>query len=155
VEHETEIKTLPPQPVLSIRDKVPMAELPAFIGASFSRLFTYLASLDEEPVGPPLAIYYSQPGEQGIDVQLCVPTGTEQPSTDGIESMSLVGGRFASMMHLGPYEGIGDSYQVLMRWIMDNCYLPAGAPREVYIVGVGQADPESYVTEILFPVNQM
>jgi effector-binding domain-containing protein len=155
MENAIEIKELPPQPVLSLRSKVTMAALPGFIGSAFSRLFPYLASLGESPVGPPLAVYHGMPTDEGIDVELCVPTGTVLAAWDDIGASELPGGKFASVMHLGPYEKVGDTYALLQKWIVDNCYVLAGSSREVYIVGVGQADPDAYVTEILFPVTRM
>ena len=47
-----QIKELPPQPVLTIREKVPAEQLGDFFGISFSKLFPYMAAMGEAPSDP-------------------------------------------------------------------------------------------------------
>jgi len=149
---DIEIKELPPQPVLSIRKTVTMEELPAFIGISFSKLFPYLASLGEAPAGAPLALYYGEPTQQAIDAEICVPTSTVLQSSEEIKALELPGGRFASLTYVGPYEAMSQAYEKLAGWIADEGYSRPGPSREIYLVGMGQAEPDAYVTDILFPI---
>jgi effector-binding domain-containing protein len=57
-------------------------------------------------------------------------------------------------MHAGPYDEVGPAWQDLMLWISEKGYRPAGAGREIYLVGPEQAqDPADYRTEIVCPVE--
>lgn len=150
---EVEIKELPAQPVVSIRAKVRMDELADFFGKAFSKLFPYVASVGEAPVGPPIATYHSAPTPEGIDVEVCVPIGEAVGGSGEIRSSVLPAGTFASTLHAGPYEEFARTYGLLQVWMGENGYALAGPSREVYIVGMGQVDdPSGYLTEILFPV---
>jgi len=149
-----QIKELPPQPVLSIRDMVKVEMLGDFFGISFSKLFPYMAAMGEAPIGPPFALYHSEPTAEGFDVEVCVPTPVVLNATDDIASYELAGGKFLSAFHMGAYEGFTATYQQMMEWMAENGYKMAGPSREVYVVGVGQVeDPAEYITEILFPVE--
>lgn len=132
-----ELKELPAQPVLSIHGKVPAPQLVGFFGESFSKLFPYLASVGEAPVAPPLALYHGAPDEEGFEVEVCVPTGSVLPESGEIKSHELPGGQFASIVHLGPYEQVGETYGALMAWMGEQGYAPAGPSREIYVVGMG------------------
>jgi len=128
---DIEFKELPAQPVLSIHAKVPAAELPEFFGESFSKLFPYLASLDEVPVAPPFALYHGMPTEEGFDMEVCVPTGKVLVESGEIKASELPGGTFASTVHLGPYDEVADTYGALMAWIGGKGMRPQ-APRGKY-----------------------
>ena len=149
-----QIKELPPQPVLTIREKVPAEQLGDFFGISFSKLFPYMAAMGEAPIGPPFALYHSEPGPDGFDVEVCVPTPVVVNPTDDIASYELAGGRFLSAFHMGAYEDFGTTYDQLKAWLSEHGYRIVGPAREVYVVGVGQVDdPSEYITEILLPVE--
>jgi len=149
-----QIKELPPQPVLSIREKVPIEKLGEFFGISFSKLFPYMAAMGEAPIGPPFALYHSEPTAEGFDVEVCVPTPVVVKPTDDIASYELAGGRFLSAFHMGAYEDFVATYKEMMAWLSSEGYRVAGPSREVYVVGVGQVDnPSEYITEILLPVE--
>jgi effector-binding domain-containing protein len=152
---ETKVKVLPAQPVLSIRSKVQVAQMTEFFGDAFSKLFTSLASLGEAPIAPPLALYHGAPSEEGFDVEACVPTGEVLPESGDIKAHELPGGEFASIVRAGPYDQVGEAYGALMAWMGEQGFAPAGPSREIYIVGMGQAEPADYVTEILIPVEKV
>jgi len=150
-----QIKELPPQPVLSIRETVKAEKLGDFFGISFSKLFPYMAAMGEAPIGPPFALYHSEPTPEGFDVEVCVPTPVALNATDDIASYELEGGRFLSAFHMGAYENFGATYEQMTTWMGENGYRTAGPSREVYLVGVGQVeDPSEYITEILFPIEK-
>ncbi|MHB8895570.1 MAG: GyrI-like domain-containing protein [Candidatus Geothermincolia bacterium] len=146
------IKELPPQTVLSVRSTVSMDELPAFFEKAFLKLFPYLAGLGEAPSGPSVALYHGEPTVEAVDVEVCVPTSTLLEGSGDVVARELDGGRFASIMHAGPYDRLNVTYEVLATWIADSGYESDGPSREVYQVGVGQAEPDGYLTEILFPI---
>jgi effector-binding domain-containing protein len=40
---------------------------------------------------------------------------------------------FASTLHVGPYDTLGQAYDGLDAWLADHGYAKAGPPREVYL----------------------
>lgn len=55
-------------------------------------------------------------------------------------------------MHKGPYTRLGEAYA--MKWIEENEYEVADAPRESYIDGIWNKDSEEeWLTEIQIPIE--
>lgn len=153
-----EIKELQPQPVLRIQSRVAPQRLDEFLMEAFTRLFPFLASLGEHPAGPPFIVYYDSVAQGGIDVEVCIPTLTVlpvPPDDDDIVPAELPGGDFATTVHVGPSDNIGEAYRALVLWLTDNGYRLTGPCREVHIASFDTGDePPEDVTEILFPVSR-
>ena len=69
----------------------------------------------------------------------------------GISVRELPGGRCVSLVHKGPYDTIGRSYDRIMACIKEKGYCPRLPSREVYLKGPGmilKGRPENYLTEI-------
>jgi effector-binding domain-containing protein len=63
----------------------------------------------------------------------------------------LKGGKCVSLIHKGPYEKLGESYQKIFGYINSNGYQTLIPSREVYIKGPGmifRGNPNNYLTEI-------
>ena len=77
-------------------------------------------------------------------------------STDDIEVRELPGGECLSLMHLGPYEELGRSYETIIKYAKENGFEYAKPTREVYHKGPGmifRGNPKKYVTEIQFMIS--
>jgi effector-binding domain-containing protein len=57
-------------------------------------------------------------------------------------------------MHVGPYESVGPTYEMLMRGIAETGYVACGPPMERYYSDPAEVPPEEYRTEIVMPVCQ-
>jgi AraC family transcriptional regulator len=86
------------------------------IGPKFSELMGWV-NRHHVPVGMGLAIYYDNPDEvAGQDLRsdacITVPADFVLPSTDGLDIRieQIQGGEYASVTHIGPYEGLGDAW---------------------------------------------
>lgn len=106
--------------------------------------------------GPVMALYYDEGYmEEGADIEVCVAVKKEVSGKDVVTRL-LEGGRFASVMHIGPYDKISDSYKAVMD-AMQAQGLEAEVPsREIYLKGPGmllKGNPEKYETEILMKIK--
>lgn len=62
--------------------------------------------------------------------------------------------KMACIVHQGPFETIGESYQAISEWIQKNNYKINGPVREIYHKGDWEtSNPEEYVTELQFPLS--
>jgi effector-binding domain-containing protein len=57
-------------------------------------------------------------------------------------------------MHHGPYDGVGQTYEQLGRWIAENGYEIAGPSEEVYLSNPQETPPAELLTEVRFPVRK-
>jgi AraC family transcriptional regulator len=65
---------------------------------------------------------------------------------------TVPGGEAAVLVHVGPYETLGEAYQALAEWIGGHGYRVSGPPQEIYLTS--PQDPGPPVTEIRMPVER-
>jgi DNA-binding transcriptional MerR regulator/DNA gyrase inhibitor GyrI len=110
--------------------------------------------------GKPFNLYYDEAfKEEDADVETCIPVreGREIKTAQGISIRSLRGGKVVSIVHKGPYDQLGRSYEAIAAYLKDKGYKVAAPPREIYIKGPGfifKGNPKNYLTEIQFPVEE-
>jgi effector-binding domain-containing protein len=85
-----------------------------------------------------------------------VREGGEVPARDGVSLRVIPGGKIVSLVHQGPYDQLGRSYEKVCAYLRQKNYTVAGPPREIYLKGPGmifKGDPKKYLTEIQFPIS--
>lgn len=121
----------------------------------FSDVYGHVMSNGGQPTAPPVVVYYDPEfKEQHADVEVIAPIAADIPDGAGVVMREVPGVEtMASCVMKGPYEGFGEVYTAVMKWIEDKNYRLDGATREVYLRGPGDTDnPEEYLTEIQIPV---
>ena len=131
------------------------------IGESFGKLYSWMGEKGYVPSGPPMGIYFNDPGEVPAEELLwelqspiagdIAPSG---PDELGMGIKKLDEAEVASTVYKGPYEGMGNIYEELVGWIMGNGYEIAGAPAEVYLSDPVKTPPQELLTEVRFPVKK-
>jgi len=103
--------------------------------------------------GPAFNLYHDGEYREIANVETCLPV--KKKLSGSCEYKVLTGATFATTLHLGPYETIGESYAKLFEFINMN-EKTSGVPiREVYHKGPGmllKGNPKKYVTEIQIPI---
>lgn len=95
----------------------------------------------------PVAAYFE--ADEGMTV-VAGFTGTG-PAPEGCELVDLEEATAVCGVHLGEMSRIGESWQSLYRWTVENGYTFAGPAREVYLRAVSP-DQSDWVTELQVPV---
>ena len=86
-----------------------------------------------------------------LNVDIRVLAASEPPVRE------LPGGRCVSLMHKGPYDELGRSYEKILAYIREKGYQTLLPSREVYIKGPGmilKGNPEKYLTEIQIMIQE-
>ena len=92
--------------------------------------------------------------EKDIRVELCQAIDKLKPDFDDVVFKQLEAAKVVSVMHKGPYARLGEAYAFAMKWIEENGYVVADAPRESYIDGIWNKDnEEDWLTEIQIPIE--
>jgi len=150
---EVEIKDVPAQDVLLIRERVPQEKLSEVIPAAFNELAAYLHERGLEPVGPPVTVcpYADEEGMVAIENGWAVPTSV--PGNGRIDAATLPACTVLSYRHRGHYEELDRSYRALQALVESEGLTIAGEPREIYWTDPEELpDPADWVTEIQFPI---
>ena len=109
---------------------------------------------------PCFLLHYDQEyKEDDADFEACFPLRekTIDTPTNGISIRSLPGGTCVSLLHLGPYEQLGRTYEKILKFIKSNQYQIEMPTREIYLKGPGmifKGNPKRYLTEIQMMVRR-
>ena len=125
-----EVRRRTPQPVVSIRQKIPVAELTQAQGESLHRLWRFLRDRGVAPAGPPFVRYHTF-GETDTDVETGVPVADEVTGEGEITAGEMPGGRAVVTVHLGAHDRLGDAYERIEDWLATQG-ARNGAAWEVY-----------------------
>jgi effector-binding domain-containing protein len=125
-----EVEQREPQPVLSVRQTVPVAELTQAQGASLYELWRLLSDQGVAPAGPPFVRYHTF-GDVETDVEIGVPVGDAAAGAGRISRGELSGGRAVTTVHLGAHDRLSDAYDRIEEWLAKHGQ-PAGPAWEVY-----------------------
>ena len=147
--YECEVQDQTSRPALSIRTRTPVQEVPRVIGEAYRAIAQYLGELQEQPAGPPFAVYYNM-DMQDLDVEIGFPVSSRLTGKDDIQASETPGGKVATCLHTGPYSEIEPAYNALSQWIKNNGYEATGVAYETYLNDPGQTPPQELKTQIAF-----
>ena len=138
--------------VVSRRLPVTLPEIGGVMSGAFREVYGHLGRRGAVPDGPPFVIYHEMPmpGEP-FEIEVCAPVRRPVDLPGGWTLTELPAGTFATLLHVGPYDTIGVSYDALTGWLGEHGFVPAGPPREVYLSEPG-TPPERIHTILEFPV---
>jgi len=126
-----------------------------------SALTSRMDAAGVRPDGPALAYYdtsagyepRSGPVAETVTVHAAFPVGPEAARAGDFAIAELPGaGTAATIVHHGPMEEVGTSFEALARWIDANGYTSTGLVREVFLDSPADA-PEQWVTELQVPIQ--
>jgi DNA-binding transcriptional MerR regulator len=107
--------------------------------------------LGRHAAGKPQCLYYDgEYKEDDADFEPCIPV-RRAVDAEGIVCRELPAGHCVSLVHKGPYEELGRSYEKIFAYIHEKGYRPLIPSREVYLKGPGmifRGNPKNYLTEI-------
>jgi DNA-binding transcriptional MerR regulator len=142
------VKSLPGIRLVARRATLQLDTLGEHIGPMFDAVAATIGHIPGA-LATPMATYSVHEG--GMDVVVGYAYAGEAPP--GTEAVELAPGEAVCGVHLGPMAGIGESWQALHRWIVDNGYGFAGPCRELYVRAVGE-DQSDWVTELQQPITR-
>ncbi|NOE35987.1 GyrI-like domain-containing protein [Ruegeria sp. HKCCD7318] len=152
--HPVTTRTEPARRVVALPHKGAYSE----IGKSFEAFGALCESRQLWPqVGPVLALYFDSPDDVPED-QLRSYAGAEfrgATTPEGMEEMSIAGGKTAVLTYKGPYSGIAAAYHSLFgNWLPDSGEEPADEPcYEIYLNDPRETAPDDLLTEICLPLK--
>jgi effector-binding domain-containing protein len=149
--YEIEIREVPEQPVIAVREHVAMSTIGEFLGRVFGELYAHAGRTGLITSGPPFVIYHAfDPAE--VDAEVCVPVIGAAESAGRITARVLPAATVAHTIHVGPYDQLGVAYEAVQAWIAEQGFEASGPYRERYLTGP-EVPQEQHRTEIELPVT--
>jgi effector-binding domain-containing protein len=135
------------------RASLPMDELKGFFDQAYEAIWSVVQAQGLSVTGPPFAAYHGMPGEV-VDVEAGFPVTGDVADSDGVGASTLPACRAAVAVHVGPYEGLGDTWEALAQWAREQGLEPAGEMFwESYLSDPRtEPDPASWRTQLAQPV---
>jgi AraC family transcriptional regulator len=154
MEHEVKVGHRDAILVISRRMPVRLSGIGPAMAQAFGEVYAYAGSHGAQPSGPPFVIHHGMPfGDDPFDIEVCAPGARAVGAPEGWAVAELPAGTFATLLHVGPYDTIGDAYAAMMAWVEASGVTVVGPPREVYLSEPG-TPPEQVRTIIEFPVSE-
>ena len=149
--YDIEVIELDPQPVLVIEDEVAPAEIGAALARIFPTVHRYVTEQGAEMAGMPFLRYLAMGEKFAIDAG--IPTTTALPGRNEIKSKTLPGGRAATALHLGEYQGVGAAWDAVFAWCREQNIAAGLGGWDVYENDpTGVSDPGELRTRIYLPL---
>jgi effector-binding domain-containing protein len=108
------------QPYVALHLVVTMTGFGAAIDAGFPELFGWLGRRGIAPAGAPLIRYLAIDMAAEMEIELAVPISAADAAglsgDDRIRIGALPAGRYATLLHVGPYDGLMASNAALQEW---------------------------------------
>lgn len=155
---EPVIKDIPAVRALSLRERgVYQEAIPRMIGELLGCVCSEEGRKPAAKVtGPIMFICHDEEyREADADIEVAVPiTGPVSLEGTAAGVVTLPGGRFVSVLHTGPYPGVGKAYERLFSYMNENRLVPAGPSRELYLNDPAEVPEDELLTEVQFPVEE-
>lgn len=156
-EHDMTETTVTTLPTLRVAERHALAasleEVPGVVQPQFGDLAAALVAAGLELRDAALAYYeLHDDGSVGVHAAFPLPAGDDPGEGNRVSELPGVA-RALAIRHIGPLDDIGDSWQALGAAMSAEGLEPSGEPaREVY-VHMPMDDPDSWVTELQWPVR--
>jgi DNA-binding transcriptional MerR regulator len=143
---------------LAVRGEVPESRFAEWLGEAYATLTALCERAGIAPAGPVGALYpatIEDEADERIEAYIPIGAPVPLPAFRGPVVVSQVAAaRVAVLVHVGPYDTLGDTYRRLGTWVAHHAR-PADLPvREIYLLSYDETgDPERFRTEIHWPIH--
>jgi effector-binding domain-containing protein len=114
---EPKIEERAEQPYMGIRTVTPWQQLPVVIPRSIGEVFDFLGEQGLEPRGAPFIRYHVIDMEGELDIEVGWPVAQPVSGNSRVQPGSFPAGRYASLVHTGPYDQLVQANAALLDWI--------------------------------------
>lgn len=141
------------QPVLTIRTKTSMRDLPDTILNGLATVGRCMADQNIVPSGPAFVAYYNL-DMHDTTVEIGFPISQEVTGDEEVHCRTIPGGPAGVCLYVGPYQELAVAYQQLNAYLEAQGREPSGVSYEFYLNNPAVTPPEELETEIIFPLVQ-
>lgn len=150
--YKFELTEQPVQPVLSIRTRTPVGNLPQEIGKAYGKIIQCLDQIGEKPADFPFVAYYNMDMED-LEVEMGFPVAKNLAGKGEIKSGEIPAGKMVSCIYKGPYKEMEPVYNAMTQWINENGYEPTGIAYEFYYNSPLEVPESELLTKVVFPLK--
>ena len=149
-----ELIELPEQATVVRRAQLPTSELSTFFRSVYGDVWEALTRQGLRVVGEPFAAYHGMPSDT-VDVEAGVAVEGTFTGDGDVQASVLPAVRAAVATHVGPYEGLGETWTALQEWAVAHGHKQARDMFwETYLTDPREEpDPAAWRTRLVLPVT--
>jgi Transcriptional regulator, effector-binding domain/component len=140
------------QPVLSIRKRTDVGNLPQELGKAYNAIIQYIGEIGEEAAGAAFAAYYNMDMEN-LDIEMGFPVLKPIAGKGEIKPGKIPAGKQVSCMYKGPYAQMEPVYEAITQWMKENGHIPTGVCYEFYYNSPMDVPENELLTKIVFLIE--
>jgi DNA-binding transcriptional MerR regulator len=133
---EVTVKTVEPQPIVSLTHRVKVDQLDSTIAASVQRLVALADAAGTRSAGPAFGIFHGPINQDDTGpLEVCLPVEGAMAPTGDMAARTLAGGTVASVTMHGDqceFPDILKGYDAVFDWVRQNGYEMTEPPREIW-----------------------
>ena len=153
--YNVKTRKVEPVKVMSIRTTLTMQTMGEEMPRLFTRLYEYITQNGGQMTGDCFDLYHDEEfNPECIDVECCFSVADFLPNSGEIQRRTVEGSLMASTLHKGPYDGLNEAYEAIMRWVGPNGYVLLPRMRNLYLNDPYEVSPEEILTEVLWPIKK-
>lgn len=153
ISNQVEVKDLPEQPALLIRERAPLEQLTEVIPSAIAEVHAHLETVGVAFTGPPFVVCPFADELGMVDLETGWPVAGPTPGGGRVEYATLPACTVLAYEHHGHYEELDRSYRALHALIERDGLRVTGPPREHYPTNPQEVpNPEDWVMEIQIPI---
>ncbi|QNG19433.1 GyrI-like domain-containing protein [Rhodococcus triatomae] len=150
---EPELVTVGATTTAVVHGLVPMTEITNFYDSAFRALDRVLTGQSITLAGAGFGLYHGVPTDTA-DIEVGFPADRPVVPAGDVVASELPAGRVARLVHRGAFDGLGESWQRLGRWIEEQGLVAGPVMWEVYLTEPSpDMDPEELRTELNWVVT--
>jgi effector-binding domain-containing protein len=157
---EAKLEQRAAQPTIGIRTRVTMAEMGKVLPPMFGEIADWLQKKGVTPSGAPFFRYLVIDMEKYLEMEVGFPVTSALPGEGRIQPGVLPAGRYATLLHAGPYENLMPATAGLLAWAEKNGISWQTSTRgqdvvwsarlEFYVSDPSETDSQKLLTELAF-----
>lgn len=140
------------QPVLSIRTRSSVNDLPKVLGEAYGKIMQYMGEMSETPTDAPFVAYYNMDMED-LDIEVGFPVSKPIPGNGEVNQSEIPACKQVSCIHIGSYSKSESAYNALIQWVAENGYEAVGTAYEFYLNDPMDTPEDQLKTRIMYPLK--
>jgi effector-binding domain-containing protein len=120
MKHDPQIQQRAAQPYVAVRMPVTMEGLAEAVDTCFPEVCGWMAKHGVAPAGPPFVRYLVIDMVTELEIELAVPVEGEAEGGGRVRFDVLPAGRYVTIRHVGPFDGLPASNATLQQWAQER-----------------------------------
>lgn len=152
MEYKFEVKYEEAKPVLSMRTRTAVGDLPQKLGQAYTKIVEYVQEIGVEGLELAFAAYYNMDMEN-LDVEMGFLLSKRLPGKGDIVANELPAGKQATYLYKGPYAEMAPVYDAMARWLDSEGHSTTGVCYEYYFNSPLEVPESELLTRIVMPLK--